>query len=98
MPYRYKVHNPATGERYEFTAADQTAAEEQIAANRASYGDAPTIDIADVTNELATEQTKAQQAIDLCRSYNPATATAAEVRATLGASLFLLRRIMRELQ
>jgi len=98
MPLRYKVHNPATGERYEFTAVDQTAADEQIAANRASYGEAPTVDIADITTELATEQTKAQQAVDLCRNYNPATATAAEVRATLGASLFLLRRLMRELQ
>jgi hypothetical protein len=48
--------------------------------------------------DAAAEQTKLQQAIAVCKAYDPATATAAEVRATLGASLFLLRRIMRELQ
>ena len=48
--------------------------------------------------DAAAEQTKLQQAIAVCKAYDPSTATAAEVRATLGASLFLLRRIMRELQ
>lgn len=53
---------------------------------------------AQLTADATSEQTKLQQAISTCKAYDPATATAAEVRATLGASLFLLRRIMRELQ
>ena len=46
----------------------------------------------------ATEATAHAQAVNLCRSYDPATASAAEVRATLGAALRLLKRTMQELK
>lgn len=42
--------------------------------------------------------TKRQQAIAKCRAYDPATATAVEVRATLGAALVLLRSVLQELK
>jgi hypothetical protein len=42
------------------------------------------------------ELNKRQQAIALCRSYNPDTATASEVRTTLAASLYLLRQIFKD--
>lgn len=44
------------------------------------------------------ERTKRQQAIAIIKAYNPSTATAAEVRATVGAQNVLLRDIIQELK
>jgi hypothetical protein len=60
--------------------------------------------IIDTARELQREQdeqaerNRMQAAVDKCKAYDPATATAAEVRATLGASLYLLRRVIQELR
>jgi hypothetical protein len=39
-----------------------------------------------------------QQAIAACKAYDRTTATAAEVRNTLGAALYLLREVIREVK
>jgi len=46
--------------------------------------------------DAATLRTRRQEALALCDAYNPATATAVQVRQTLGAALQLLRRLMSE--
>lgn len=44
------------------------------------------------------ERTRRQQAIAILKAYNPNTATAAEVRAAVGAQNILLREIIHELR
>ncbi len=75
-----------------------------IPPSRARWDNATSTWLEDTTRETqlatddANERTKLQQAIDTCKAYNPSTATAAEVRATLGAALILLRRVFQELR
>ncbi len=46
----------------------------------------------------AAERAKWQQAVGIAKAYNPATATAAEVRTALGATIYLLRQVIQELK
>lgn len=48
--------------------------------------------------DIAAARAARQQAIDVCKAYNRTTATAAEVRNTLGAALYLLREVIREIR
>lgn len=45
---------------------------------------------------LVLERARLRAAKQRCREFNPDTATAAEVRATLAAALYLLRESLRE--
>jgi hypothetical protein len=68
----YKIHNPATGQRYEFRAYDLAAASLQIESNRDSYGEAPEIIVADITAEVERaehERAIAEALDDLARSW-----------------------------
>jgi len=79
-----------------------TIAPDGIPPNRARWNGTAWVE--DQAREVADEadrQQKAtalQQAVSICKAYDPATATAAEVRFTLGAALFILRRIVQELR
>ena len=48
--------------------------------------------------DALAERTKRQQAIAILKAYNSNTATAAEVRAAVGAQILLLRDIIREIR
>lgn len=50
----------------------------------------------DVTEQA--ERTRVNQAITILKAYNPSTATAAEVRTTLGAAILLLKKTVHELR
>jgi hypothetical protein len=43
-------------------------------------------------------RTGRQQAVDLVRAYDPDTATPAQVRSTLGATIFLLKSVILEIR
>jgi hypothetical protein len=48
--------------------------------------------------EAEADRQRLRAAFDKCKAYDPATATAADVRVTLGASLYLLSRVIQELR
>lgn len=48
--------------------------------------------------EEVAARTQKQQAIATMKAYNPATATADQVRQTLGAALYLLRSVLSDLR
>ena len=49
----------------------------------------------DVT-DLQTEKSKIQIAKNKCRNYDPATATATDVKETLAAALYILRGLLKD--
>lgn len=79
-----------------------TAAPEGLAPRRARWnGSAWADDASRETQEAVDDQadrTRAQAAIAKCKAYDPATATAADVRTTLGAALHLIRNVVQELR
>lgn len=48
--------------------------------------------------DIAAARAARQQAIATCRAFNSTTATAAEVRAAVGAQMYLLRSVIQELR
>lgn len=101
--YEYDSNGWLTGWHEDADRPNSTAtAPDGIAPRRARWnGSAWTEDASRETQEAAdatAEKTRLQNAITKCKAYDPTTATAAEVRATLGAALYVLRTVVQELR
>lgn len=73
-----------------------------VAPNRARWNGSAWIEDGSREAQIATKQqgdnAKEKGAIDACLAYDPETATDGDVRIALGAALFLLSRVTREMQ